>query len=142
MAESDGFSDRFSRVYEAASQYKKLHTEPQDKPRRSVERAKKLQVELRREKANVADRYSEHARLRRMLLDRDFFITQWRFQLPSLTAERDRAVRDQRTLRDRITSLVTDDPPTDLDPSGVDRSPLRGSSQPYRFRVAKPQASA
>ena len=40
--ERDALSDRLSRVYEAASLYKRLHTESQDKLRRSVERIREL----------------------------------------------------------------------------------------------------
>ena len=107
--ERDALSDSLSRVYEVASQYKKFHTESQDKLCRSFERVMDLQVAFRREKANVADRSSDRARPRRVLLDRDSVLTQLRFELSNLTAERDRTVHDHRMLRDRISSLVTSD---------------------------------
>ena len=53
--ERDALADRVDRVLDAASKYKKIHTESQDKLRRSVERIGEIQVKLRREKANVAD---------------------------------------------------------------------------------------
>ena len=75
-----------------------------------VERVKELQVSLRRENPNVADRSSEHARLSRVLLDRDSLFTYLRLELSNLIAERNRDIHDHRTLRDRLTSLVTGDP--------------------------------
>ena len=67
-------SDCFDRVLDMRSQYKKAYIQYQAKLLRSVARIGKLQVELRQEQANDADRYLE-ARLRRLLLGCDSVIT-------------------------------------------------------------------
>ena len=67
-------------------------------------------MELHQEQANIADQSSERARLRRVLLYRDSVLTQMRFEVSSLTAERDQAIQDHLTLRYRMTSLMSGDP--------------------------------
>ena len=109
VGDIDALSDRVDRLLEEMSQYKKVYTQSQDKLCRSVNRIGELQVKLCQEPENVADQSSKLARLRRDLLDRDSVLTQLRFKLSNLTAERELAIQDHRTLRDRMTSLVTGD---------------------------------
>ena len=107
VAECEDLSDRLNRVLDKQPRYKKAYAQSQDKFRRSVEHLGELQVDLRREQANVADQSSKRARLRRVLLDRKSVLTHLCVEVSNLTAKKYRAVEDHLALRDRLASLVT-----------------------------------
>ena len=67
-------------------------------------------VKLCRYQPSVGDQYSERARQRRVLMNRETVLNQLRYEVSKLTAKMFRAIQDHRTLRDHMASLVVGGP--------------------------------
>uniref|UniRef100_A0AAV1U6X4 Uncharacterized protein n=1 Tax=Peronospora matthiolae TaxID=2874970 RepID=A0AAV1U6X4_9STRA len=98
---------------------------------RALKQVSWLQDELGEAQGSLSARSAECDQLRRILSDRDVTLDQMRVQLADAAFERDRAIRDHTTLRDRMALLVSGD--TSATPTKVGSSthtPVPAPPQP------------
>uniref|UniRef100_A0AAV1T946 Uncharacterized protein n=1 Tax=Peronospora matthiolae TaxID=2874970 RepID=A0AAV1T946_9STRA len=73
---------------------------------RALKHVSGLQAKLGEEQDSLSARYTECDQLRRIASDRDVTLDQMQFQLTDMASERDCAIGDHTTRRDRMASLL------------------------------------
>ena len=109
VAECDKLSHSLDKANHKKSKYKRIGNQLQEKLRRALKTLSRLQSDLSEAQDSLSARSAECDQLRGIVSDRDVALDQMRIQLADLASERDRAINDHTTLRDRMTSLVTGD---------------------------------
>ena len=107
VAECDNIYRSLDKANYKKSKYKQIGLQLQEKLRRALKTIPKLQSDLSEAQDSLSTRSDECDQLRGIVSDRDVALDQMRTQLADLASERDRAMHDHTTLRDRMASLVT-----------------------------------
>uniref|UniRef100_A0AAV1U537 Uncharacterized protein n=1 Tax=Peronospora matthiolae TaxID=2874970 RepID=A0AAV1U537_9STRA len=126
VAECDKLYHSLDKANSKKSKYKKTGLQLQEKLRRALKQVAGLQAdqeklcralkqvsglqdELGEAQDSLSARSAECDQLRRFVSDRDVTLDQTRVQFADVAFERDCAIRDHTTLRDRMASLVSGD---------------------------------
>ena len=109
VAEVDKLSNSLKQAKRKKSKYKKTGLQLREKLCRALKQVSGLQAELVEVQDSLSARSAECEKLRRIASDRDVTLCQVRVQLADMTSERDHAIEDHASLRQRMASLVSGD---------------------------------
>ena len=107
VAECDKLPHSLDKAHRKKSKYKKAGLQLQAKLCRALNQVSGIRAELGEAQDSLSARSDECDQLRRLVSDRGITVDHMRVQLAVVASERDRAIRDHTTLRDRMASLVS-----------------------------------
>ncbi|KAL0579668.1 hypothetical protein ABG067_008627, partial [Albugo candida] len=112
VAEVDKLSDSLKQAKRKKSKYKKTGLQLRERLCRALKQVSELQAELVEAHDFVSARSAKCEKLRRIVSDRDVTLGHVRAQLADMASDRDHAIEDLATLRQRMASLVSGDAST------------------------------